>query len=265
MTRRNYKTNRLFVLNDPTAPRICPALAKEIGLNESILFLQWEFWLVTEGVERNGDLWLRKTVREVAAAFPFWSIQTAQRVIESLLAKKLFIAADLDDGPGRSARWMRFNFDQVAVLNSVRVLSHSETTLSQSDDESAQSETPAINKKKNKDRVVKPEDLIAPFNSDDFTQALALFEAGRMQKRAGKLTDVARMLMYRKFREWGEQRSIAALLHSAEKGYTGCFEPNNGVSNAANQRHNSSRPDAAGTNSETSTASYDPFRKQRAV
>lgn len=35
--------------------------------------------------------------------------------------------------------------------------------------------------------------------------------------------------------------------------------------NAANQRSNSGRPDAAGTNSETSGPSYDPFKDQRAV
>jgi hypothetical protein len=39
------RQERVFVLNDPNAPRLSPALAIEIGLNESILFLQLEFWI----------------------------------------------------------------------------------------------------------------------------------------------------------------------------------------------------------------------------
>lgn len=257
---RNYKSNRIFVLNDPQAPRVCPALAAEIGLNESILFLQWEFWLVTEGVDRDGYRWLRRTVREVVDFFPFWSRATAQRVIESLLEKKLFVAGDFDEGPGRPGRWMRFDFDQVALLNSVRLLSHSETTKAQTETNSAQIETPVnIGNKRKKKREVKPEDLIVPFNSTEFAEALDLFETQREQKRAGKFTDVARMLLYRQLKAWGEPRSIAALLHSARNGYTGCFEPKT-YETSSSSATSGRQSDGANGNSK-----YDPFADKLVV
>lgn len=125
-----YKNQRLFTLNNPYSPRLCPELAKEIGLNESIMLLQIEFWLATQGEERDdGNLWLRKTIREIQIEFPYWGTGTIGRILEALIAKGFIIAAGLDDGPGRSGRWMRFDFERLSTLQSIRVLSHSGKTV----------------------------------------------------------------------------------------------------------------------------------------
>jgi hypothetical protein len=82
-----------------------------------------------------------------------------------------------------------------------------------------------------------------PFCSPEFRSALKDFEQHRKEKRI-KVTPTARRLMFKKFSLWGEQRSTAALIHSTEKGYTGCFEENgngtihqrNGYETAAEKR-----------------------------
>lgn len=125
-----YKHQRLFTLNNPYSPRLCPELAKEIGLNESIMLLQLEFWLATQGEEReDGYLWLRKTIREIQQEFTYWGTGTIGRILETLISEGFIVAASLDEGPGRSGRWMRFNFERLSTLQSIRVLSHSGKTV----------------------------------------------------------------------------------------------------------------------------------------
>jgi hypothetical protein len=67
-------------------------------------------------------------------------------------------------------------------------------------------------------------ELPPPFCGKDFLEALAAFEGQRIEKRK-PITPIARMLLFRKLANWGEERATAALLHSAECNYQGCFEP----------------------------------------
>lgn len=122
--KRKYQANRLFTPNNPLSPRICPELAVEIGLNESIVLLQMEFWLATEGKEHGGHLWVRKPEREIQRTFPFWGVATVHRTIETLV-KKTFVVKNenLDDGPGKGAGWFRFNESALHSLRSVKVCS----------------------------------------------------------------------------------------------------------------------------------------------
>lgn len=117
------KLTRCFTPNNPTAPQLCPALAKEIGLNESILLLQWEYWILTEGQERDGHVWLRKTVREIQETFPFWGVATIHRTLQSLVSEKrpLLVVGNYDEGPGRASGWFRLNFEALQKLKSIKV------------------------------------------------------------------------------------------------------------------------------------------------
>lgn len=118
---RKYRQNRIFTLNNPLSPRICPELAKEIGLNESILLLQYEFWMATEGEERGEFLWVRKTVREVREVFKFWGVATIDRIVQKLLSKGYMVTGDFDEGPGKGGRWLRFDFVRLSSLKSIKV------------------------------------------------------------------------------------------------------------------------------------------------
>lgn len=67
-------------------------------------------------------------------------------------------------------------------------------------------------------------ELPPPFCGEDFLEALAAFEGQRKEKRK-PITPIARTLLFKKLAGWGEERATAALLHSAECNYQGCFEP----------------------------------------
>lgn len=154
MRKKKFQANRIFTLNNPLAPRISPELAKEIGLNESILLLQLEFWIVSEGVERDGFVWLRRTVRQIQDVFEFWGVATIERAIGSLLRKGYLVAAQFDPGSGKSARWLRFDFERLATLSSIGVdCSTSEQPMFHSDRKSPQNGTIVLNIDKDKEYI----------------------------------------------------------------------------------------------------------------
>lgn len=121
--KRTFKQNRIFTQNNPLSPRICPELASEIGLDKSILLLQYEFWIATEGEERDGHLWTRKTVREIKQVFSFWSTSTINRIINKLTDDGYMVADALDDGDKKNGRWIRFGFERLGTLKSIKIIS----------------------------------------------------------------------------------------------------------------------------------------------
>jgi hypothetical protein len=121
--KRTFKQNRIFTQNNPLSPRICPELASEIGLDKSILLLQYEFWIATEGEERNGHLWIRKTVREIKQVFSFWSTSTINRIINKLTDDGYVVADALDEDDKKNGRWLRFGFDRLGTLKSIKIIS----------------------------------------------------------------------------------------------------------------------------------------------
>ena len=120
---------RFFLPNNPLAPRIAPEVAKEIGLNESLVLLQLEYWITTDGEYReDGFWWLRKTVREIQQTFVFWGTGTVSRTLTSLATSGYIVYGDFDDGPGKGATWIRFNMERIATIKTIR-LSQDGTTV----------------------------------------------------------------------------------------------------------------------------------------
>lgn len=72
-----------------------------------------------------------------------------------------------------------------------------------------------------KERAIKfPE----PLNNPEFIEAWDRWEQHRREKRQ-KLTPSTRQQQIAKCLEWGSAKSIAAIRHTIEKGWTGLFEP----------------------------------------
>lgn len=116
-----FEENRLFVLNDSHAPRLSPALAQEIGLNESILFLQLEFLIAVHGSVVSGRRWVRMSVRDLEREFPFWSYSTINRAVQSLEAGRLITVENFNRRNYDKTRWFSINLDVVAGLKSIAV------------------------------------------------------------------------------------------------------------------------------------------------
>ena len=131
-----FEKNRLFVLNDPLSPRLSPALAVEMGLNESLLFLQIEFLLVVEGVWIGDRKWVRKSLTDWTAIFSFISTQTVNRAIEQLKKDEYIYVENFDKGNHKAPRWFAINVEGASKLKSITLLkplSQNETEPPQED------------------------------------------------------------------------------------------------------------------------------------
>lgn len=121
----NHKSNHrpaLFTLNNPTAPRLNPELASEIGLNESILFLQLEFWLRLSGTQQDdGRYWIYESVTDIQSIFPFWGRATINRIIHSLEEKELIDVGNFNQYRYDKTRWFTLNRTGINRLTSVRI------------------------------------------------------------------------------------------------------------------------------------------------
>ena len=81
------KKNRyeLRIPNGKPAPRLCPELAKEIGLNESILLLQLDYLIsISTTPMKKERYWTFQSIRKLAEEyFPFWGKSTINRAINN--------------------------------------------------------------------------------------------------------------------------------------------------------------------------------------
>jgi hypothetical protein len=118
-----FEKNRIFVLNEPNAPRLNPALAKEIGLNESLLLLQIEFWIAISDHERDGGRWTYQSLRDIHQMFTFWSESTINRTLLSLEEQHLVIFGNYNEYKYDRTRWIALDMDGLRKLKSIALVS----------------------------------------------------------------------------------------------------------------------------------------------
>lgn len=131
---------RIFILNEPNAPRINPALAKEIGLNESLILLQIEFWISISKNFYDGRYWTYQSVRDMKEkTFPFWSIATINRAVNKLIDEKYLIEGNYNKKKYDKTRWFALNPTKINELKSISM--GDETGVFQNDTRSNQNDT----------------------------------------------------------------------------------------------------------------------------
>lgn len=141
------KHKRIFILNDPTMLRIVPSLAKEIGLNESIILLQIEYWISISNNEREGKRWTFQSIREMQnKAFPFWGKSTIHRAIKSLIEKGYLIEKTFNKYRYDKTCWYALgnglkDLKSITILGVEQDLSQNGTTMSQDGTRSCQNGT----------------------------------------------------------------------------------------------------------------------------
>jgi len=117
-----FSSNRAFTLNEPNAPRLNAALAREIGLNESLLFLQLEFWIAISDNERDGRRWTYQSVADIQQkAFDFLSTKTIERAINSLIERGLVIKGKYNKKSYDRTNWYAINYEEANKLRSITV------------------------------------------------------------------------------------------------------------------------------------------------
>ena len=135
-----FERNRIFILNEPNAPRLNPALAREIGTNESLILLQLEFWIATSGHFVDERWWCYESLTDLQVCFCFLSKATINRAVKSLERQGLITVANYNKAKYDRTRWFSLNPETVAQLKSVAVKGH-DTRSAQNDTRSAQNDT----------------------------------------------------------------------------------------------------------------------------
>lgn len=112
----------MFVPNNPLALRICPELASEIGLNESIILLQLEFLISISNHYIDGRRWTYQSIRELKEKyFPFWNESTIKRTLSKLISLGLITRGNYNKASYDKTNWYAMVYDNVKNLASISI------------------------------------------------------------------------------------------------------------------------------------------------
>ena len=92
---------------------VLPTLAKEIGLNESIILQQIHYWLIASNHIIDGKKWIYNSYAEWQKQFPFWSISTIKRTILQLEKKGILISNNFNKMKIDRTKWYTINYDKI--------------------------------------------------------------------------------------------------------------------------------------------------------
>jgi len=115
------KRKRLFLLNDQTAPRINTELACEIGLNESIVLLQFEFWQSISEHFYEDKYWFYNSMQEIRETFKFWSVETVKRTVGTIVNRGYVHTGNFNKSKMDRTMWYSLNFEELAKLKSIKI------------------------------------------------------------------------------------------------------------------------------------------------
>lgn len=133
---------QIYTSASPIVERIIPELAKEIGLNESIMLMQIAHWISRSTNIRNDVYWTYHSVREMHKEFfPYWSTTTIWRTINSLQEKGYILVDEFNKRKGDNTKWFALEPDKLSTLKSVLIAPALQTEI---EGEVFQNETPPL-------------------------------------------------------------------------------------------------------------------------
>jgi len=114
---------KVFTENSGTILRLMPPLAEEIGLKESLILLQLDYWIKNNGEKRDGKYWVYQSTTDLQEKFyPFWSRSTIHRAIKSLEGEDLIEIDNFNSKEYDKTRWFSLNYEELAKLNSLVIV-----------------------------------------------------------------------------------------------------------------------------------------------
>ena len=126
---------RIVVTNDPHAMRINKELAREIGFQESIVFLQLEYLIahsddVIAGPDGISRRWKRLPLKDLQEHhFPWWSAATILRVLNRLQERNLLLVGEHNALGYDRTQWYAVDEEGVRELHSVAIFQNEECKL----------------------------------------------------------------------------------------------------------------------------------------
>ena len=101
---------------------VLPSLATVIGLNEAITLQQIHYWLdprVNKNIKEDIH-WVYNSYEEWQKQFPFWSIRTIRRNIQSLEEKNLLISKNFNSNNFDKTKWYSINYKTLDILTPLK-------------------------------------------------------------------------------------------------------------------------------------------------
>ncbi len=102
---------------------ILPSLATKIGLNEAIVLQQIHYWLVRyekandERHNRDGRWWVYNTAEEWQENFPFWSVSTVRRTLDSLRETGLVLTGNYNQKGYDRTLWYSIDYARLVEID----------------------------------------------------------------------------------------------------------------------------------------------------
>ena len=117
-------------------------LAAEFGLNESIVLQQLNYWLNGKSAKFiDGRYWIYNSYKQWQKDnFPFWSLATVRRAIESCEKQGLVITANYNRAGFDKTKWYSIDYQKVNKSMSKRVAQNEQTDCSKRANGVAQNE-----------------------------------------------------------------------------------------------------------------------------
>lgn len=117
-------------------------LAAVFGLNEAIVLQQINYWLNSKTAKTvNGRKWIYNSYKQWRDDnFPFWSLATVRRAIESCEKKGLIITANYNKAGFDKTKWYSIDYDAVDRGMSKRCAQNEQTSCSNCADGAVQNE-----------------------------------------------------------------------------------------------------------------------------
>lgn len=90
-------------------------LATVIKLNPSIVLQQLNYWLHSSSAKKiNGKLWIYNSVKDWNKQFPFWGINTVQRILDSLEEDGLIESGNFNRLKFDRTKWYTINYEELS-------------------------------------------------------------------------------------------------------------------------------------------------------
>lgn len=107
--------SKLLIPDNPL--QVLPKLAVAIGLNEAMVLQQVHYWLERSGFcDRAGVQWIYNTVDQWHKQFPFWSVDTVRRTLDSLRESGLLVAEALAENKFDKTLFYRIDYGALAEI-----------------------------------------------------------------------------------------------------------------------------------------------------
>jgi hypothetical protein len=105
-----------FLKNNFSAQIVLPEIAKVIGLEETIVLLQVNYWLQRSQNIIDGVVWVYNTYEQWQQQFSYWSLSKIKRVFAKLHKQGLLISQKKKRYSGCHTKWYSINYAKLSVL-----------------------------------------------------------------------------------------------------------------------------------------------------